>query len=209
MVQRADNRQVRPPAPSGGEVVRRSIRLEGYDYASSGAYFVTVCTAHRRPLFGRVVGEQMVEDRNARTVRGCWLELPDHYPHVRLDAFVVMPDHVHGIVVLAGTHLIGTSRKGSARAGLKPAPTGGGVTTRPGVRHGLPEVVRALKTFSARRINAARGTPGAAVWQRGYYERVIRNDRELALTRRYIETNPQRWQQHHEPTSPSSKTNPP
>jgi putative transposase len=79
----------------------------------------------------------------------------------------------------------------------------------------LPEVVRALKTFSARRINALRGTPGAAVWQRRSFERIIRNEhelnltRKLNLTRRYIETNPQRWQQNHEPTSPSSETNPP
>ena len=135
--------------------------------------------------------------------------MPDHYPRVRLDAFVVMPEHGHGIVVLGDTHRAGSDRGGDARAVLKPAPTGGGVTTRPGVRHALPEVVRALKTFSARRINALRGTPGAAVWQRGYYERVIRNERELVLTRRYIETNPQRWQQNHEPTSPSRKTNPP
>jgi putative transposase len=72
----------------------------------------------------------------------------------------------------------------------------------------LPEVVRALKTFSARRINALRNTPGTPVWQRGYYERIIRSERELNLTRRYIETNSQRWQQNHETSSPSRKTNP-
>jgi hypothetical protein len=73
----------------------------------------------------------------------------------------------------------------------------------------LPEVVWALKTFSARRINALRGTPGAAVWQRRSFERIIRNEHELNLTRRYVETNPQRWRQNHEPTSPSRETNPP
>jgi putative transposase len=72
----------------------------------------------------------------------------------------------------------------------------------------LPEVVRALKTFSARRINAMRNTPGTSVWQRGYYERIIRSERELNLTRRYIETNPHRWRQNHETSSPSGKTNP-
>jgi putative transposase len=135
----------------------------------------------------------MVENPNAKVIDGCWLGLPNHYPHVRLDAFEVMPDHVHRIVVLVDTHPIDPSRKGSVRAGLKPAPTDGGSTAYPGVRHGLPEVVRALKTFSARRLNEMRGTPGAAVWQRGYCERIIRNERELNLTKRYIETNPQRW----------------
>jgi putative transposase len=150
----------------------------------------------------------LVENRNARVVPGCWLGLPDHYPHVQIDAFVVMPDHVHGIVVLGGTHRAGSDRDGDARAGLKPAPTGCGPATYPGVHRGLPEVVRALKTFSARRINALRNTPGTPVWQRGYYERIIRSERELNLTRRYIETNPQRWQQNHETSSPSRKTNP-
>jgi len=61
------------------------------------------------------------------------------------------------------------------------------------MRHGLPEIVRALKTYSARRINATRGTPGTSVWQRGYYERIVRNERELNLTRKYIASNPRTW----------------
>ena len=155
MARRADNRLIRSSVPSGPEVAcRRSIRLENYDYASSGAYFLTICTAHREPLFVRVAGDRVVENRSARVVRGCWLGLPDHYPRVRLDAFVVMPDHVHGIVVLGDTHRAGSDRGGDARAGLKPAPTGGGVTTRPRVQHGLPEVVRALKT--SRRVRSTR-----------------------------------------------------
>ena len=174
-----------------GSARRKSIRLEGHAYASPGAYFLTMCTAHRRSLFGRVANGRMVENRNARIVRGCWFDPPYHYPHVSLDAFVVMPDHVHGIVVLGETHRADPGRDGDARAGLKPAPTGCGPPTYPGVRHGLPEVVRALKTFSARWINTTRNTPGAAVWQRGYYERIIRDERGLTLARKYIKANPQ------------------
>ena len=122
MVQKANKRTQRITVPSLGEVVRRrSIRLEDYDYASSGAYFVTPCTAHRKPLFGRLVDGRVVENRNARTVRGCWLGLPDYYPHLRLYAFVVMPDHVHGIVVLGDTHRTNSGRAGDPRAGFKPA----------------------------------------------------------------------------------------
>ncbi|MBI2680581.1 MAG: transposase [Candidatus Solibacter usitatus] len=98
----------------------------------------------------------------------CWNALPDHYKNLTLDAFVVMPSHIHGILIL------------DVRAGFKPA-------------HALPEIVRALKTFSARRINAMRATPGQPVWQRNYFERIIRNEKELNETRHYIDDNPAHW----------------
>jgi putative transposase len=171
--------------------------MVGYDYSRSGAYFVTVCSLRRERLFGWVSGDVMVENANASMMRECWLDLPDHYPRVSLDAFVIMPDHIHGILILTD----------NSWAGLKPAPTGAG--TRGGVRHGLPEIVRALKTYSARRINAARGTPGTSVWQRGYYERIIRNERELNLTRKYITKNPRNWQSDREHANPPPQPHPP
>jgi putative transposase len=173
---------------AAGETSRRSIRLGGYDYSYPGAYFVTVCAARRGLLFGWISDSRVIENANARIVRDCWLDLPNHYPHVSLDTFVVMPDHIHAIIVLLDTHKVG-----DVRAGLKPAPTDGDAVEDAGVRHGLPEIVRALKTYSARRINATRGTPGASVWQRGYYERSVRNERELDLTRKYITSNPRNW----------------
>lgn len=182
---------------------RRSIRLKAYDYARPGGYSVTVCTADRRALFGRIDNDEMTENRNAQVVRRCWEDLPVYYPHVSVDELVVMPNHLHGIIVLdAGTNGpannvgLGTD---VVWAGLKPAPTGGDASTdRVAVRHGLPEIVRALKTYSARRINASRGTPGAAVWQRGYHEHVIRNERALRNIREYIRSNPRNWRQDHE-----------
>jgi putative transposase len=173
---------------AAGATSRRSIRLGSYDYSYPGAYFVTVCAARRGLLFGWISDSRVLENANARIVRDCWLDLPNHYPHVSLDTFVVMPDHIHAIIVLLDTH-----RVGDVRAGLKPAPTDGDAVEDAGVRHGLPEIVRALKTYSARRINATRGTPGASVWQRGYYERSVRNERELDLTRKYITSNPRNW----------------
>ena len=199
-------KQVSPARLGAGATSRRSIRLGGYDYSYPGAYFITVCAARRGRLFGRISDGSVVENENASIVRDCWLDLSNHYPHISLDAFVVMPDHVHGIVVLLDTHREGNVRKDDgqggltaraglddARAGLKPAPTGGYAFADVGVRHGLSEIVRALKTYSARRINATRGTPGASVWQRGYYERIVRNERELNLTRNYIASNPCNW----------------
>jgi REP element-mobilizing transposase RayT len=101
---------------AAGETSRRSIRLGGYDYSYPGAYFVTVCAARRGLLFGWISDSRVIENANARIVRDCWLDLPNHYPHVSLDTFVVMPDHIHAIIVLLDTHKVG-----DVRAGLKPA----------------------------------------------------------------------------------------
>ena len=152
---------------------RRVVRLRGYDYAAPGSYYVSMCTQGRLCLFGDIANGEMCLNEYGRLVEAVWDELPDHYAHVRLDACVIMPNHVHGILVFV-------------EAGSKPASTAI-------VRHGLPEIVRAFKTFSARRINAARGTAGTPVWQRNYYEHIIRDDADLNRTRQYILDNPARW----------------
>ncbi len=115
----------------------------------------------------------MLLNGHGEIVLKCWDDLPNHYHHVQLDEFAVMPNHVHGIIIL------------TERAGLKPAPT---------KRRGLTEIVRAFKTFSSRRMNRIRYTPGIPVWQRNYYERIIRTDAELDGIREYIATNPLQWQ---------------
>ena len=157
---------------------RRLIRLKDFDYSQPGAYFVTVGTRDREILFGDVVdGESRLNDAGSM-VQEVWHDLPKHYAEIELDSFVVMPNHVHGIVALHDDR--------SGRAGLKPAPT----KTRPG----LPEIVRAFKTFSARSVNGLRGTQGLSVWQRNYYEHVIRVETELARIREYIKNNPLQWE---------------
>ena len=197
----------------GAGVVRverpgRPRRLREYDYAQDGAYSVTVCTDWRTHLFGRVTDGRMELNAVGRIVEKVWHELPEHYPHVELDAFVVMPDHVHGIVVFVG----GDSEAGSdsgptlesatvgsraEEAGLKPAPTQDARTQDEAPtkvrRHGLSEVVRGFKTYSGRRVNGLRGTPGVAVWQRGYYEHVVRNEEDMNRIRQYFQENPLRW----------------
>ena len=118
---------------------------------------------------GHVAHGEMHLNEYGEIVIDCWNALPQHYHHVELNDFVIMPNHVHGIVFL--------------RAGLKPAPTNQPIT----------EIVRAFKTFSAKKINQLRHTPGSSVWQRNFYEHVIRDDRSLKRIREYIDTNPQRW----------------
>ena len=179
---------------------RRSIRLKGYDYSQTGAYFVTIVAWQREMLFGEIMNGKMLMNRCGQIVRKAWFDLPNHYRHGELGAFVIMPNHVHGIIVLND----GVSRGGSpltdktilsdeTNAGKNPLPI---KQTRPYMtekRHGLPEIVRAFKSFSARRINALRYTEGIPVWQRNYYEHVIRNEREMDRIARYIESNPLRW----------------
>ncbi|MDP2661064.1 MAG: transposase [Dehalococcoidia bacterium] len=165
---------------------RRSIRLPTYDYSQPGAYFVTLCAEQRTCLFGEIVEEEMRLNEYGAVVRACWHNLPVHFPYLTLDEMIVMPNHVHGILALGES--AGSVSAHGVGAGLRPAPT---VVARK--RHGLPEIVRALKSFSARRINTLRGTPGTRVWQRNYYERVMRNHRELEKVREYITTNVSRW----------------
>jgi putative transposase len=158
---------------------RRSIRLRGFDYSQPGAYFVTVCTKDRAPILGSVDNWQMHLNEFGSIVRECWCDLPNHYPYVQLDEFVLMPNHIHGILIICP----------DVGAGSEPAPTPP-ITQK---RHGLPEIIRSLKTFSARRINELRGTPDTAVWQRNYWEHIIRNGKSLDRIRAYISTNAERW----------------
>jgi putative transposase len=158
---------------------RRSIRLKGYDYAEPGAYFVTVCTRDRESLFGHVVNGDMHLNEAGEVAQRCWEDIPAHFPFVELDAFVIMPNHVHGIIVVPGR---GTAcRAPTIEQFAKPS-----VGT-------IPTVVRSYKSSVTRHVNLARGAPGTPVWQRNYYEHVVRSEPELNAIREYIQSNPARW----------------
>ncbi len=156
---------------------RRSIRLQKYDYSNQGAYFVTICTWNRESILGGVLNSVIQLSSSGDIVMRCWQDLPNHYSNIVLDEVVIMPNHLHGIVWVNGN---------IDRAGFKPAPTG--------KKHGLPEIIRALKTFSSRQINKSRNTSGTPVWQRNYFDRVIRNETELFKIREYIRNNPLQWE---------------
>ena len=168
---------------------RRSIRLKGYDYSQAGAYYVTICVQGRKCLFGDIVVGQMQLNDAGRICISVWNDLPQHYQNMALGKYVVMPNHFHGIVILNGM-LNGTpvgaglsvGAGSSVGAGLKPAPT-----------HGLSEIIRAFKTFSARKINAQNKTPGVKLWQRNFYERIIRDNDEYQYIAEYIKNNPTNW----------------
>jgi len=144
---------------------RRSIRLRDYDYTSAGAYFVTICTQGKECLFGRIDGEVMVANDAGWLVESVWYSLSERFSGTELDAFVIMPNHVHFIVFLVGT---------------SSPPT-------------LGSVVRAFKSISAIEVNRVLGRQGQPLWQRNYYERVVRDDGELHGFREYIQHNPVCW----------------
>jgi len=131
-------------------------------------------------------------------VQSVWDELPDHYSGVERDAFVMMPNHIHGVILLVDRIGVELNAVG---AGLKPARTGLRLTTAPRAglkpaptRHGLAEIIRAFKTFTARRINQLRHMPATPVWQRNYYEHIVRSENELNRIREYIANNPLQWE---------------
>jgi len=165
---------------------RRSIRLKGYDYTQPGAYFVTIVTHNRECLFGEIVNGEMVLNEIGKIVKQAWNDLIDHYPNIELGAFCIMPNHVHCIIILVDPFVVGA---GVVGAGLRPAPTE--ATIKP---HGLPEIVRAFKSFSARHVNDFLKSPGVPLWQRNYYEHIIRNKDEWNRIHAYIESNPAAWE---------------
>jgi putative transposase len=175
---------------------RRSIRLKEYDYTQAGAYFVTVCTQGQACLFGEVVDGEMRVNYAGRMVIAEWEMLPKRFPNVVLDAFVVMPNHVHGILVITDVIPVGA---GSPCPYRITAQTPAGVETALGAETAplrgptLGNVVAYFKYQTTKAINAVRQTPSVRLWQRNYYEHIIRNETSLHRIREYIANNPLQW----------------
>jgi len=154
---------------------RRNIRLQSYDYTWQGAYFVTICTHDKQNLFGIIIDHTMRLNPGGEIVDSVWKDIPLHYPEVKNDVFTIMPNHVHGIIVIQVLR----------RAGPRPAPT---------KKQPLSEIVRAFKSCSSQKINERRHSQGTPVWQRGYYEHVIRSEEEFTRVGEYILFNAAKWE---------------
>ncbi|HEX4953797.1 MAG TPA: transposase [Thermoanaerobaculia bacterium] len=172
---------------------RRSLRLKSYDYSQAGGYYVTVVAQDRESLFGEVTSQTMRLNDAGRMVDSVWRDLALFYPGVRLDAFVVMPNHIHGVLFLVGATPRGCppggGRRGEEGQARGPAPT---------ASLSLPDVVHRFKTLTTRRYIEGVKQQGwmtfrARLWQRNYHEHVIRDEESLALIREYIANNPAGW----------------
>jgi REP element-mobilizing transposase RayT len=171
---------------------RHSIRLKGYDYRWAGAYFVTLCTFQRECLFTFWDCDGTLE----LNTLGCmaktdWLAIPEHFPGVELDAYMVMPNHVHGILVIAQPNSAeATPPVGAQHAAPLPTPPYRHDNVTPG---SLGAIVRSYKSAVTRHINQTMQTPGQTRWQRNYYEHIIHNEADLQRIRQYIWENPSHW----------------
>lgn len=235
-------------------------RLQTWDYSSDGSYFITICTKGRKHLFGKIINGKMQLNKHGQIVEQCWFNLIHHYPNLILDAFVIMPNHIHGIMIIDNTRsIIKITDNGDVDIGL-PGPDSGGMDDRdsgddvtddhgagddvtddhgagddvetgfkpvstdqpyqpdqpdqpdepdqpyqpyqpvpppkpkkPTPRRGISEFVRALKTFSSRRMNEMDHTAGKTRWQERFHDHIIRNEQELHRIQRYIINNPSNW----------------
>ncbi len=170
---------------------RRSIRLKGYDYTTPGGYFITLVTQGRVCLFGEIVEGEMQYSEKGQIATECWRAIPDHFPTVELGVFMVMPNHVHGIIILhedaaSANENWSAISSPTVRATHWVAPTNGPQ------RGSIGAIIGAYKMSVTRKIvQQYGGVPN--IWQRNYYEHIIRNDEEHKRIHLYIESNPIHW----------------
>jgi REP element-mobilizing transposase RayT len=180
-------------------VRRRSIRLPRYDYAHSGAYFVTICTLNQVPILGNIEVGGMILSQEGKTVKNCLGKIPHHYSNCTLDTVTIMPNHLHVTLVLTA------DRRGEASAedsSILPFESKADASplhhkdSRPrGTKKGsLGAIIQNFKSVSTRKINQLQNTPGNRIWQRNYFEHIIRTERSLNAIRRYVMANPSRWE---------------
>lgn len=176
---------------------RRSIRLPDYDYTTPGVYFVTICTYQKQCLLGQVSGNQVSLTLAGQVVARCWEALPRHFHNLEIDQFIVMPNHLHGVLMLqahdtSGVQSLEADRTNGcshprAQSASRDVPNG----TR---SSSIGAIVQNFKSVSARKLNRMHPATATPVWQRNYYDRVIRNEAELQRIREYIENNPLAWE---------------
>ena len=160
---------------------RQSIRLSGYDYSSPGAYFITICTHRHECLFGNIVAGKMGLNDAGRTDQACWNEIPDHFPQVSLDAFVVMPNHVHGIFFIVEAPIVRAKDLSPLQTAQRPR----------GTSKTIGSVIRGFKIGVTKWVR--KNTAIRKVWQRNYWEHIVRSEPKLNGLREYIRSNPVRW----------------
>lgn len=171
---------------------RRSIRLKGYDYTQPGAYFVTMVTHQHQLLFGDILNGDMAFNYIGHIVKAEWLRTTEIREYVILDEYVIMPNHLHGIIIIADNETPVGATGGSPLLQTDAQPPQG---VPP---HSLGAIIAGFKSAVTKQVNRILNTPGAPLWQRNYYDHIIRNEKEWDNIRKYIQTNPANWETDHE-----------
>lgn len=191
---------------------RKSIRLKGYDYSQSGAYFITICTNKKENIFGEIINDLMVLNEKGKIIQNEWEKTNQIRPEIIIDEYIIMPDHIHGIIIISNP--VGVNRNSPQIDNNSPS-----VSNSPQIDNNPPNVsntpqmleninrqnklqspkktigsiVRGFKSTTTKQINLIRNTYDESLWQRDYYDRIIRDEEELNAIRKYIQNNPLNW----------------
>ena len=198
---------------------RKSLRLPGWDYSHPGAYYVTICTQDIEQVFGEVVDGEMCANNIGEMISRAWKQLPKRFPNIELDEYIAMPNHFHCIIWIVGA---GSPRPASTHTNQTCAPhiptrthpdyakkycnvervrydtvgasyVGGETPPLRTLVCTLGQIVGYFKYQTTKQINIIQNIPGSRLWQRNYYDHIIRNDEDLNRIRTYIRNNPQQW----------------
>ncbi|MYC75248.1 transposase [Candidatus Poribacteria bacterium] len=178
--------------PNPGPPRRRATRLRDYDYSQSGAYFVTICAQHRKCLFGTIIDGRMQLNKIGQIIVECWNHIPQHFPSVELCDYVIMPNHIHGIIVqnIVGARSPRPTKETQNHPHEIPQSNRRGEVPSPS----LGKIIAYFKYQSTKHINQSRNMPGTRIWQRNYHDHIIRDAPDLQRIRQYIQDNPMKWE---------------
>lgn len=181
---------------------RQSIRLKGYDYSQSGLYFITICCYQRECLFGNIINSQIILNNFGQLIKEEWLKSAEIRKEIEFDDFVIMPNHFHGIVII-NQEINSDFMKNDVdfqdnNVGANGrSPLGQIQLSRPKISmkpKSISSLIAGFKSATTKKINIIRNTPQNPVWQRNYYDHIIRNDESLARIREYVQNNPLSWE---------------
>ena len=178
---------------------KNSLRLESYNYSDLGAYFITICSDKREEIFGKIENGLMLLNGIGKIINDSWYQIPENYENVKLDNFVIMPNHIHGIIWIVGAIHESPKVKRTIHESPKDNPS-----QNNGVIRELPlrierrkmlisKIIGRFKMNSSKLINDIHNSKGTHVWQRSYYDHIIRNEEDLNNKKQYIQNNPLNW----------------
>lgn len=182
------------PSTPQGYRRRNSLRHPKYDYTNTGAYFVTICAHQGRSLFGQVTEQSMILNQLGQIAHAAWHEFADRHPETMLDRFVIMPNHVHVLLWLTQPPTVDNQQVEDKKRKFGDAIAGS-----------LSTLIGVYKGAVTQKAGHQKLIPNPPLWQRNFYDRIVRNDTELQRIRHYIETNPARW--HEDQLHPAAPPN--
>ncbi len=170
---------------------RRSIRIKGYDYSATGMYFITICTWNHLHLFGEIQNDRMIIDKYGKIAEKEWFKTGELRNNIKLHEYIIMPNHFHGIIEIVNCHSLDC--RGTARRALKDFRASTKEQFGKPSSNTIPTIIRSFKGAVTKRIRELENNSGLNIWQKNYYEHIIRNEDSYLKISEYILTNPLKW----------------